>query len=158
MSMGNPVVQWQMVSPDPDQSARFYGKLFGWRTTQQNAMGYRVVRTSAEATSDGVADVGAGAGVNGGARARAGASLDGGIWPAPPQAPGFMQLFVEVPDVDACLSTAVSLGATVIIPTSHLPDGDTMAVLRDPCGITVGVCRTARTSQPSPSDQDQQLR
>jgi predicted enzyme related to lactoylglutathione lyase len=114
--MGNPVVQWQMVSPDPDQSAKFFGRLFGWTTGQHNALGYRVVQTNSAK------------------------GIDGGIWPAPPQGLGFVQLFVEVADVDACVRTAVGLGATVVVPTSHLPDGDTLAVLRDPCGITVGVC------------------
>jgi predicted enzyme related to lactoylglutathione lyase len=42
--MGNPVVQWQMVSPDPQQSAKFYGRLFGWSTAQDNALGYRTVQ------------------------------------------------------------------------------------------------------------------
>jgi predicted enzyme related to lactoylglutathione lyase len=98
--MGNAVIQWQMVSLDPKQSATFYGRLFGWTINQENALGYRVVQT------------------------QSGKGIDGGIWPAPPQERGFVQLFVEVPDVEACVATAVGLGATVVVPTSVLPDGD----------------------------------
>lgn len=116
--MGNPVVQWQMVSPDPQQSARFYEQVFGWTASRDNALGYRVVQTNG------------------------GKGIDGGIWPAPPQVPGFVQLFIEVPDVEASVTAAVNLGAVVVVPTSHLPDGDVMAVLRDPGGITFGVCHT----------------
>jgi predicted enzyme related to lactoylglutathione lyase len=115
--MGNPVVQWQIVSPDPQQTVRFYGQLFGWTTNQHNALGYVAVQT------------------------QAGKGIDGGIWPAPAHVAGFVQLFVEVPDVDTCVAAAIRLGATVVVPASPLPDGDTIAVLRDPSGISIGVCR-----------------
>ena len=67
--------------------------------------------------------------------------IHGGVWPAPPQAPSFVQLFVEVDDCDAYVEQAGALGATVLIPPQALPDGDTMAVLRDPCGMTFGIVR-----------------
>ena len=63
-----------------------------------------------------------------------------------PDAPSFVQLFVEVSDVDATIATAEKLGATVIVLKAVLPDGDVMAVLRDPTGITFGLCTTAQRS------------
>jgi predicted enzyme related to lactoylglutathione lyase len=33
------------------------------------------------------------------------------------------------------------LGATVIVPPTTLPDGDMMAILLDPAGLTFGVMR-----------------
>jgi predicted enzyme related to lactoylglutathione lyase len=51
----------------------------------------------------------------------------------------FVQLFVEVADVDAAIADAVKLGATVIVPKSVLPDGDTMAILHDPNGLSFGL-------------------
>lgn len=63
------------------------------------------------------------------------------MWPAPPGQSGFVQVFVKVENVDDTLDRALELGAKVIIPKSVLPDGDTMAVLLDPTGITFGVCR-----------------
>ncbi len=67
--------------------------------------------------------------------------VDGGVWPAPPGQAGFVQLFVEVADIDGCIAEATKLGAKVIVPRSELPDGDSMAVLLDPTGMSVAVCR-----------------
>ena len=50
-----------------------------------------------------------------------------------------MQLFVEVGDIDAILAMAQSLGAKVIVPKSALPDGDVLAILLDPAGISAAV-------------------
>jgi predicted enzyme related to lactoylglutathione lyase len=116
--MSAPVVQWQMVTPKPEEAARFYGGLFGWKITNANALGYR--------------EVAAGEG-----------GIPGGFWPAPPQAPGFVQLFIQVRDVDETLARATELGARVIVPATTLPDGDTMAVLADPLGVTFGLVRRA---------------
>ncbi len=114
--MGSPVVRWQMISPQPEEAAKFYGGLFGWAVTNDNALGYREVRSQAKG------------------------GIDGGIWPAPPGQAGFVQLFVEVSDIDACLAKAARLGAKVIVPKAVLPDVDTMAVLLDPTGLSIGVC------------------
>jgi uncharacterized protein len=113
------VYRWQLVSATPDVSAGFFRELFGWSISQDNALGYREVKTA-----------------EGG--------IDGGIWPAPQADRPFVQLFVSVPDVDDCLATATRLGATVIVPKSTLPDGDIMAVMLDPSGLPIAVC-TPRT-------------
>ena len=112
--MPNPVVRWQIISPEPERTSAFYQKLFAWRLSQANALGYREL-------SSGSAK-----------------GADGGVWPAPPGQAGFVQLFV---DVDETIARATQLGATVVIPKSVLPDGDTMAVLVDPAGISFGICR-----------------
>ena len=113
--MGSPVVRWQIVAPDPDATLAFYRQLFGWTVSQANALGYREV-----AAGDG--------------------GIGGGVWPAPPQATPFVQLFVAVPDVEAHLQRATELGARVLVPTTALPDGDTMAVLLDPTGLAFAIC------------------
>jgi hypothetical protein len=42
----------------------------------------------------------------------------------------------------ACVPHCVgSLGATIIVPKSVLPDGDTVAILLDPAGLSFGVYR-----------------
>lgn len=118
--MPNPVVRWQMLSPKPDETAAFYRRLFDWTITQDNALGYR--------------EITAGAG-----------GIDGGVWPAPPHAPAFVQLFVQVDDVDASIADAVRLGAKVLVPKSALPDGAFMAVLLDPLGQSFAVCTLPST-------------
>jgi predicted enzyme related to lactoylglutathione lyase len=121
--MGNPVVRWQIVSPQPETVASFHSRLFGWSVRKENALGYRELSSG---NSKGI---------------------DGGVWPAPPEATGFVQLYVAVPDVDACVAEAVKLRATIIVPKSMLPDGDSMAVLRDPTGIPVAICTLGRAAQ-----------
>lgn len=114
--MSNAVVQWQIITKEPDKTADFYRKLFGWTIAANNAFGYREVRAEA-------------------------GGMKGGIWPAPPEAPNLVQLFIAVDDVDEVAATAVRLGASVIVPPTALPDGDVMAVLLDPSGLSFGVVR-----------------
>jgi predicted enzyme related to lactoylglutathione lyase len=113
--MPNPVVHWQILTAEPDQAAGFYQKLFAWKLSKASALGYRELRNGSDA------------------------GIDGGVWPAPPGVKGFVQLFVEVADLDACIAKATGLGAQIIIPKSVLPEGDSMAVLLDPVGISFAV-------------------
>ncbi len=117
--MGQPVVQWQILSKMPDKLSEFYRQLFGWETNTDNALGYRTVDT-------------------GSAR-----GISGGIWPAPPDGRAMVTLYVEVDDVPEQVKKAVELGAMVVIPPQKLPDGDEMAVITDPEGLTVGLVRPA---------------
>ena len=119
--MGNPVVRWQIVSANPDSIASFYRQLFDWTDTRDNALGYRQVNTGS-------------------------IGIDGGVWPGPPGVQPFVQLFIEVPDVEKHIARATRLGAQVLVPASALPEGDTMAVLRDPGGLPFAICRSARKS------------
>jgi predicted enzyme related to lactoylglutathione lyase len=74
--MGSPVWLWQILSERPEHTAKLYGELFGWKVAVDNPMGYRQVATG---------------GGNG---------IDGGIWPAPPKAPNFVQPFMLVDGID----------------------------------------------------------
>jgi predicted enzyme related to lactoylglutathione lyase len=91
--------------------------------SQTNALGYREITTGT-------------------------GGFDGGVWPAPPQLERpFVQLIIEVDDVNAYITKAESLGAVTIVPRSVLPDGDTMAVLHDPAGMPFAICtRTPRAT------------
>ncbi len=118
--MGQPVVQWQIVTPAPDALAAFYAALFGWDIKTNNQLGYRMVDTAS------------------------GQGIPGGIWPAPPEAASFVQLFVAVDDMAATVARTQELGGAVLIPPQRLPDGDELAILRDPQGLTFGVMRSGR--------------
>ena len=113
--MTNPVTQFQILSKEPEACAQFFGELFGWKIDTANAMGYRQIHTG---SSEGI---------------------QGGIWPAPPQAPEFTQLFITVADVKAVCAKAQALGARLLIPPTALPGGDEMAVLHDPRGLPFAV-------------------
>jgi uncharacterized protein len=115
--VGNPVMRWQIVATDPEALTRFYGSLFGWTTRTNNALGYREVDTQSPR------------------------GISGGVWPSPPEGHNLVQLFVEVDDVAACVARATRLGASVIVPPSELPDGDAMAIILDPAGLSFGLYR-----------------
>ena len=115
--MANPVSQFQILSKDPDATASFYGELFGWRVNAANPLGYRQIQTGADE------------------------GIQGGIWPAPPQSPNFVQLFMSVDDVSAAVKRAEGLGAKPLIPPTVLPEGDEMAVMLDPQGMSFAVWR-----------------
>ena len=116
--MGSPVMQWQIVTKDPEACARFYAALFGWTVQANNALGYRTVDTAS------------------------GRGINGGVWPAPPEGHNLVQLFVEVDDIDAYVAKAAKLGATVIVPKTELPDGDALAIVLDPHGLSFGIYRS----------------
>lgn len=118
--MGDPVVQWQIITKDPGKHSSFYADVFGWTIRTDNALGYRT------------ADAGASRGIN------------GGFWPAPPEAAAFVQLFVEVPDIAETVRKVKAAGGDVLIPAQTLPDGDQMAILRDPVGMSFGVIVPAK--------------
>lgn len=124
--MSNPVVGWQIISSDPDASAGFLQELFGWKTRRDNALAYREIE----------------AGPGG---------LPGGIWPAPDGVRPFVQLFIEVQDLDASIARANSLGARILVPRTVLPEGNAMAVLSDPLGMPFVVC-TARERRTGPTE------
>jgi len=115
--MPSPVMQFQILSAKPDETAAFYSNLFGWTTTADNAIGYRQIDT------------------------RSKEGIQGGIWPSPPQATNLVQLFVRVDDVKASVARAEGLGAKVLIPPTMLPEGDEMAVLHDPHGMAFAMMK-----------------
>ena len=117
--MGNPVIQFQILSKSPDQTARFYSSLFGWTVDANNPLGYRRIDTGSES------------------------GIQGGIWPAPVQTPDFVQLFMAVEDVEAAVKRAEALGAKTVIPPTTLPDGGRMSVMIDPQGMSFAVWRQA---------------
>ena len=106
--MANPVTHFQILSKTPDETAQFYTGLFGWNVGASNPLGYRQIDT------------------------RSSAGIQGGIWPAPPEASNFVQLFVTVGDVKATVRKAEEMGAKTVVGPTILPEGDEMAVLVDP--------------------------
>ena len=112
-------MQWQILAKEPDKLADFYTKLFDWDIDTNNALNYRMVDTGSER------------------------GINGGIWPAPPQGPSMVSLYVEVEDVGAYASRATELGGKVVMPPQKLPDGDEMAIILDVEGIPVGIFKPA---------------
>jgi predicted enzyme related to lactoylglutathione lyase len=108
-------MQFQIVARDPAAVADFYAGVFGWRVSTNNALGYREIDT------------------------RSDRGIQGGVWPSPPEGHSLVQLFIEVDDIDTYLTKATTAGAKVIFPKQQLPDGDAMALLLDPAGLSFGL-------------------
>ena len=113
--MGAPVMQFQIVAREPEAVARFYADLFGWRVRANNALGYRELDTQSDR------------------------GIRGGVWPSPPEGHNLVQLFIEVDDIDAYVAKATGAGARVLFPRQQLPDGDALAILLDPAGLSFGL-------------------
>lgn len=113
--MGQPVLQWQILSKNPAEMTEFYTRLFGWTMNADNALGYRMIDTQSES------------------------GISGGIWAAPPEGHSTVVLYIGVDDVAEYIEKAKELGAGIVIPAQKLPDGGEMAVIHDPEGIPIGL-------------------
>ena len=110
----HPVRQFQMLARDPEATAAFYQRVFGWEIHQRNALGVRQFSTGPE-------------------------GMVGAIWPTPPEGRPLVQIFIAAPDLEAAVARATGLGAQVVVPPQALPEGDALAVLVDPEGRPFGI-------------------
>jgi predicted enzyme related to lactoylglutathione lyase len=113
--MGNPVIWFEIGGHDAESLRAFYGELFGWTYEVDNPMDYASV------------DTGAG-----------GAGIPGGIWSAGDkmgvELGDYVTVAVGVPDIDTAVRRAEELGAKAVIARYAVPNGPTVAYLRDPEG------------------------
>jgi uncharacterized protein len=116
--MGNPVMRWQLLTKQPKKLEEFYSRLFGWKVSQNNALGYMEADTGSKE------------------------GIQGGFWPiGENQGHSMTQLFIRVDDVKAHAKKAEELGAKIVIPPQTLPDGDEVAIAVDPDGIPFAMFR-----------------
>ncbi len=122
--MGQPVVHFEIVGKDPKALQRYYSDLFGWEINANNPMSYGIVQRDGNVNADGV---GIGGGVGGGPEGYA----------------GHITFYVEVPDVEAALVKAESLGGTRIFGPDEVTEGVEIGQFTDPEGHVVGVTKAA---------------
>ena len=91
--MGKPVVHFEVIGKDAESLQHYYSELFGWKIDSDNEMNYGMVWRQGNVSSEGV-------------------GIGGGIAGGPPGYEGHVTFYVEVPDVEASLTKAVSLGGT----------------------------------------------
>ena len=112
--MSNPVVHFEIQSPESEKSQDFFRDVFGWQIDVVPEIGYGLVKTGAES------------GINGGI---------GGS----PTGETRVTFYIEVDDIQGYLDRAVAAGAGVVMPVTVLPGAVTMALFSDPAGAVVGV-------------------
>ena len=122
--MGNPVVHFELIGPDPARLRAFYGALFDWTAPAGAPVAERVSDQAEYSFLD--PDPGAPAAAGG---------IGGG--------PGFAShaiFYVGVENVRAAVDRAEDLGATVVLAPQRNEGGQvTVAHILDPAGNLVGI-------------------
>ncbi len=121
--MGQPVVHFEIVGKDGAALRSFYGELFGWKFDTDNPMNYGLVPRDGNTTPDGI-------------------GIGGGIAVGPEGYPGHVTFYIEVPDVEASLARAESLGATRMMGPEKPMEGIEIGLFTDTEGHTIGVVKT----------------
>ena len=122
--MGQPVVHFEVVAKDPELLRSYYSDLFGWEIDADNPLGYGMVTREGTTNPDGV-------------------GIGGGIGPAPEGYAGHVTFYVEVPDVEAALARAESLGGTRMMGPEQVMEQVEIGLFTDPEGHVIGVVKGA---------------
>lgn len=123
--MGQPVVHFEIIGLDAKKLQDYYSELFGWEIEADNPMGFGVVQRDANLSSEGV---GIGGGI--GCAGREGYA-------------GHVTFYIGVPDVEAALTKAESLGGTRMLGPETVMGDSEMGHFTDPEGHLVGVVSSA---------------
>ncbi len=122
--MGQPVVHFEILGKDADRLQRYYSDLFGWEIDSDNPMNYGIVQREGNVNADGV-------------------GIGGGVGVGPEGHPGHVTFYVEVPDVEAALAKAESLGGSRVMGPEKVMDQIEVGLFNDPEGHLVGVVKSA---------------
>lgn len=122
--MGQPVVHFEVIGTDGKRLQSYYAQLFGWEIEANNPMNYGVVQREANLSAEGI---GIGGGISGGPEGYA----------------GHVTFYVGVPDVEAALAQAESLGGTRLMGPDKVSDELEIGQFADPEGHVVGLIKLA---------------
>jgi uncharacterized protein len=114
--MGNPIIWFEILGPQPETAAKFYSELFGWHT-QTVEGGYVLIDT------------------------HAGSGMNGGIGNPPEGGKPGSIFYVGDPDIQALLDKAIGMGAKTEMPITTIPDMVTYGSFTDPWGNVVGLMK-----------------
>ncbi len=118
--MGQPVVHFEVIGKDGDKLKSYYGELFGWKIDSDNPMNYGIVQREGNVSADGM-------------------GIGGGVAAGPEGYAGHVTFYVEVPDVEAALAKAESLGGSRLMGPDTVMDTMVLGQLADPEGHVIGV-------------------
>jgi predicted enzyme related to lactoylglutathione lyase len=113
--MGQPVVHFEVIGLDGNKLRDYYGQLFGWEFDTDNPMDYGLVN---------------------------GAGLGGGVAKGPDGYEGHVTFYVEVPDIEATLAQAESLGGTRVFGPDQVMEGLVLGQFKDPEGHLIGLTQS----------------
>ena len=110
--MASPVVHFEITGKDGAKLQKFYGDLFDWKIDANNPMNYGIVDNGGEGINGGVGET--------------------------PQGDGHVTFYVQVPDINAALEKAESMGGKTVMPREEM-EMVTFALFSDPEGHMVGL-------------------
>jgi uncharacterized protein len=119
--MGQPVVHFEVMGNDGDKLRAFYSDLFDWEIDANNPMGYGIVAREGNTNAEGI---GIGGGIGGST-----------------EFPSHVTFYVEVPDVEASLAKAESLGGTRVMGPDVVTEGVEIGLFRDPDDGLIGLIK-----------------
>jgi predicted enzyme related to lactoylglutathione lyase len=122
--MGQPVVHFEVIGRDAEKLHSYYSELFGWDIDSNNPMKYGIVQRETNVNADGV-------------------GIGGGIGPGPEGYDGHVTFYVEVPDVEAALAKAESLGGSRMMGPDQVMEGLEIGLFGDPEGHVIGLVKSA---------------
>jgi predicted enzyme related to lactoylglutathione lyase len=122
--MGQPVVHFEVIGSDDGALRSYYGDLFGWEIDADNPMRYGIVDREANVNDEGV-------------------GIGGGVgWVGPEGGESYVTFYVEVPDVEAALQRAESLGGSRVMGPMEIPEGPELGQFKDPEGNLIGLVKS----------------
>ena len=120
--MGAPVVHFEVIGKDAEKLTSYYAELFGWEIDSNNPMHYGIVAREGNTNAEGV-------------------GIGGGVGGGPDGYEGHVTFYVEVPNVEAALAKAESLGGTRIMGPEKIMDMVELGQFSDPEGHVIGVVK-----------------
>ena len=121
--MGQPVVHFEVIGKDAEKLRSYYSELFDWQIDADNPMNYGIVQRDGNVSADGV-------------------GIGGGIGQGPDGYAGHVTFYIEVPDVEAALAKAESLGGSRVMGPEKMEQVE-IGLFNDPEGHLVGVVKSA---------------
>ena len=113
--MGQQVVHVEVIGKDPDKLRSYYGELFGWEFAEpMGPTDYSTLQNQE--------------------------GVGGGIGGVPEGYPGHVTFYVQVPDAEAALAKAESLGGQRMMGPDEVPGvGIVIGLFTDPEGHAIGI-------------------
>ena len=118
--MGQPVVHFEIIGEDPEKLRSYYSELFGWEFETDNPMNYGVVQRDGNVSAEGI-------------------GIGGGVGGGPEGYSGHVTFYIEVPNVEAALAKAESLGGTRVMGPETIMESIELGLFTDPEGHLIGV-------------------
>jgi uncharacterized protein len=122
--MGQAVTHFEIIGKDGKKLQQYYSELFGWEIDANNPMQYGIISREGNTNAEG-------------------AGIGGGVGAGPEGYGGHVTVYVEVPDVEAALAKAESLGGSRLMGPDKVMDQLEIGQFADPEGHVIGVVKNS---------------